>query len=262
MGLVAASTFFYINDESQQLVVERIPIPIKNLPPGLEGFRIAQITDIHLYPLTKPALVSQAVEITNGLKPDLIVLTGDYVWHEAEVIHELTPILARLNARHGVYAIMGNHDIWTDEALIMAAFAEARLPMLVNQGLTISEGGASFYLAGLDDGWSGAPDLDAALTGMPSGAPVILLYHEPDLARDTSLDPRISLQLSGHTHGGQIRLPLIGAPVLPYLGWKYDQGLYKVNDMWLYTNRGIGMTNIPFRYNCPPEISEFTLMRA
>lgn len=136
------------------------------------------------------------------------------------------------------------------------------MPVLVNQGVNITAGGESLYLAGLDDGWSGKPDLKTALEKAPADAPVILLLHEPDLADEVSKDPRISLQLAGHSHGGQIRFPYIGAPILPYLAWKYDMGLYRVKDMWLYTNRGIGVTNEPIRYNCAPEITQFTLVRA
>jgi len=135
------------------------------------------------------------------------------------------------------------------------------MPLLVNQGVELNIAGAPLYLAGLDDGWSGKPDLAAALRHAPASAPVILLLHEPDLADRVSSDPRISLQLAGHSHGGQIRLPKIGALVLPYLAMKYDQGLYRVRDMWLYTNRGIGVTNEPIRYNCPPEITLFTLLK-
>jgi predicted MPP superfamily phosphohydrolase len=110
----------------------------------------------------------------------------------------------------------------------------------------------------LDDGWSGHPDLDATLVGAESGETVILLYHEPDLADQIARDGRVAVQLAGHSHGGQIQLP--SGPVLtPYLAWKYPQGLYRVDDLWLYTNRGIGVTNIPWRYNCPPEITMITL---
>ncbi len=115
------------------------------------------------------------------------------------------------------------------------------------------------YLAGLDDLWSGQADLTAALAQAPANVPTILLVHEPDFADTVAKDGRVSLQLSGHSHGGQVRLPGIGAPILPYLGRKYDQGLYNVNNMWLYTNRGIGLGRIPLRINCPPEITEFTL---
>lgn len=117
------------------------------------------------------------------------------------------------------------------------------------------------YLAGLDDIWSGRPDLQAALDQAPPNTPIILLAHEPDFADTASLDCRIVLQLSGHSHGGQVRLPGVGAPILPPLGRKYDQGLYKINDMWLYTTRGVGLGRIPIRINCSPEITEITLTR-
>lgn len=242
--------------------IERVSIPLKGLPPAFDGFRIVQISDIHLYPLTRLEIVQQAVEISNQLNADLLVLTGDYVWHEVEAIYDLAPVLANLNARHGVYAALGNHDLWTDANIILRAFENIRLPVFVNQGIPITQGKSQLYLAGLDDGWSGQPNLNAALDGAPDNAPVILLYHEPDLADQVSLDKRVSLQLAGHSHGGQIRFPIMGAPLLPYLAWKYDQGLYRVRDLWVYTNRGLGVTNIPIRYNCPPEITEITLVPA
>ncbi len=263
-GALSTSTLYLVGqDQSQELVVERVTLPIRGLVPSLEGFTIAQLSDFHLYPFTQPSLIREAVALSNAQKPDLVVLTGDYVWHELEAIYELAPILAGLNARHGVYAAMGNHDLWTNVDVIKAAFAEVRLPTLINQGVTISEGGGSLYVAGLDDGWSGEPDLQAALAGSPAEAPVVLLLHEPDLADEYSLYPRISLQLSGHAHGGQIRFPRLGgAMILPYLGRKYDYQLYRVNEMWLYSNPGIGVTNEPLRINCPPEITEITLVRA
>lgn len=263
-GAVTATTaYLLLNDESQELVVEHVTLPIKGLASSLEGFKIAQLSDFHLYPYTRPPLIEKSVAIANALKPDLTVLTGDYVWHDLEAIYELAPILAGLNAKHGLYAVMGNHDLWTNVTVIKDAFAESGVPYLINQGVTITEGKGSLHLAGLDDGWSGEPDLQAALVGAPADAPVVLLMHEPDLADDYSLHPRMSLQLSGHSHGGQVRFPRLGgAPILPYLGRKYDYQLYKVNDMWLYTNPGIGVTNEPLRINCPPEITEITLIRA
>ena len=258
--VAGAGTYLYLNDESQQLTVERVRIPLKNLPPGLEGFTIALLADFHLYPLTQLDLIQRAVAMTNDLKPDLTVLLGDYVWHEEEAIFDLAPVLAGLNATHGVFAAIGNHDIWTDVELVKGALDEVRLPYMINEGLPLTVGNATLYLAALDDGWSGQPDLNAALENRPDDAPVVLLYHEPDLADETSLDGRVALQLSGHSHGGQIRLPRKGALILPYLSWKYDMGLYNVNGMWLYTNRGLGVTNEPIRYNCPPEITHITLV--
>lgn len=261
-GLVTATSYLAINDESQNPVIDRVPISINNLHPALEGFTVLQITDLHLYPLTQPALIEKTVIMANELKPDLVVLTGDYVWQDLEAIHELAPILSGLNARYGVFSTLGNHDYWLDADVITAAMESAGLPVLINQGHSIQHGNGSIYLAGLDDGWSGNPDLNATLDGAASNEPIVLLCHEPDLADQYALDGRIDLQLSGHSHGGQIRLPGIGALILPYLGRKYDLGLYKVNDMQLYTNRGLGVISEPVRFNCPPEISQFVLNAA
>lgn len=261
-GLITATSYLAINDESQDPVVDRIPLAIKNLHPTLEGFTIVQITDVHLYPMTQPALVEKSVIMANELNPDLVVLTGDYVWQELAAIDELAPILAGLNAKYGVFSTLGNHDYWLDADVITAAMESAGLPVLINQGLSIQHGKGTIYIAGLDDGWSGKPDLNKTLDRADPAEPVILLCHEPDLADRYSLDGRVNVQLSGHTHGGQIRIPGIGALILPYLGRKYDLGLYRVNDMLLYTNRGLGVISEPVRLNCPPEISQFILNRA
>lgn len=260
-GLTSTVVFLGVKDERGDLVVKRITIPVENLHPALEGFKIVQLTDIHIYPITPIEVAEEAVAIANRLKPDLTVLTGDYVWRVGEVIFELAPVLAGLNANHGLYAIIGNHDIWEGLEISLTGLREAGIPVLINQGLTITEGAGSIYLAGLDDGMSGQPDLEEALRGMPADAPVVLLMHEPDPADEYSLDGRVSLQLSGHTHGGQVRvrdMPM----VLPPLGRKYDLGLYNVNGMWLYVSPGIGEISVPLRYNCPPEVSEFILVRA
>lgn len=261
-GLVTATSYLAINDESQDPVIDRIPLVIRNLHPALEGLTIVQITDVHLYPLTQPEVVKKSVLMANELNPDLVVLTGDYVWQDLDAIYELAPIFAGLDAKYGIFSTLGNHDYWLDADVITRAMESAGLPVLINQGVSIQQGKGSIFIAGLDDGWSGNPDLDETLDGANSSEPVILLCHEPDLADRYSQDGRVDVQLSGHTHGGQIRLPGIGALVLPYLGRKYDIGLYRVNEMLLYTNRGLGVISEPVRFNCPPEISQFILQSA
>jgi predicted MPP superfamily phosphohydrolase len=246
---------------SQNVVVERVQVPLKNLKSGLEGCKIVQMSDIHLYPYTQIGLVQEAVSVANALQPDLVVLTGDYVLQKAGSIFDLAPVLASLNARYGVFAIVGNHDVWTNVDVVRAGLEEAKISVLRNESIVLGAGSSLINLAGLDDGWSGKPDLKATLASLPANTPTILLAHEPDLADTFSLDGRVSLQLSGHTHGGQVRLPGIGAPLLPFLGRKYDRGLYNVNNMWLYTNTGIGVV-FPFRFNCPPEVTEITLVGA
>lgn len=260
--LGATTVYGFLGNEADSPVVERVQIPILNLPSALDGFRVVQISDIHYYPFTTIELVDRAVEMANKLKPDLTVLTGDFVWHEVEPVFELMPSLAKLNAKYGVYTGLGNHDLWTDVKVVSRAIRQERLPLLVNQGIPISVGKSTLYLASLDDGWSGKPDLAAAMANHPGDATTVLLMHEPDLAPRYAPDKRIQLQLSGHSHGGQVRLPFYGPIVLPYLSWKYPMGLYNINGMWLYTNRGLGTTNIPLRVNCAPEITEMTLVIA
>jgi hypothetical protein len=247
--------------EPYSLAIERVEIPFRNLAPALEGFKIVQLSDIHLHPYIQIDFVQRAVAMANTLKPDLVVLTGDYVLRSAESIFELAPVLAALDAKYGLFTIFGNHDLWTDRSVVQRGLEEARLPILYNNGLSLDIGNETIYLAGVDDGWSGSPDLSTALANHSGESFTLLLAHEPDLADPFSLDGRVSLQLSGHSHGGQVRFPGLGAPILPRLGKKYDQGLYQVNHMWLYTNRGLGMT-VPIRFNCPPEITEITLVRA
>jgi uncharacterized protein len=265
-GLVAASNlavlfggFVFLN-ESEDPVVDRVTIPIQGLHPALEGFTIVQLTDIHLLPYTQPEMIQKVVSITNSLKADLVVLTGDFVWRDRTAIYILPPLLAGLNARFGVYSVMGNHDYWLDIQALQAEFDRHHLPVLYNQGVPLGVGKGTLYLAGMDDGWSGMPDLRKAIEGAPSSSPIVLLLHEPDLVDQTSLEPRISFQLSGHTHGGQVLIRGKNPPFKPYLGKKYSQGLFKVRNTWLYTSRGLGTISVPLRINCPPEITHLTLV--
>ena len=199
-GLAGVGGYYYSTQlEPHRLVVEPVQVPIAKLKPALEGFRLVQLSDIHLHPYTQIALVQEAVTVVNTLQPDLIVLTGDYVLQGAESIFELAPVLASLNAKYGVFAVLGNHDLWTDAAVVRAGLAQAGMPVLWNQGLTLGIGQATIYLAGLDDVWSGQPDLKSALVGATPDTPTILLAHEPDFADLTALDGRVDLQLSGHS---------------------------------------------------------------
>ena len=208
-------------------------------------------------------MIEKAVAMANSLNPDLVVLTGDYVWQVLEAIDELAPILANLNARYGVYSTLGNHDYWLDADAITETMEAAGLPVLVNQGLTIQQGGGSFYLAGLDDGWSGNPDLDATLEGSKPEDPVILLCHEPDLADPFSKDDRVDVQLSGHTHGGQVRLPHLPPFYLPRYSGRFVSGFYQVTEhrIPLYVSRGIGTSVLPLRFLCRPEIGLFEISK-
>jgi hypothetical protein len=246
--------------EVDWLDIERVTVPVRGLPPAAEGLTIVLMSDFHLYPYTQLDLVRRAVTLANELQPDVVALVGDFVLESAESIFELGPVLGQLDATHGVFAALGNHDYWTDMRVVAQGLREAGIPLLRNRGLPIGAGTDWIYLAGMDDGWSGEPDLQRALEERPHMLPTVLLLHEPDFADAIAPTGQVALQLSGHSHGGQVRLPLMGAPVLPPYGEKYDMGLYRVGDMWLYTTRGIGVVGPPVRLNCRPEITQITLV--
>lgn len=246
--------------ETGWLKLERVAVAVKHLPATLEGFKIVHMSDFHLDPFNQLDLIREAVAIANSIQPDLTVLTGDFVTRRAEAIEELIPALAALTASQGVFAVLGNHDVYTNAQTVRGALEQAGITVLCNTGVALGNYHGTLYLAGLDDGRWGQPDLQQALDGLPANALCVLLMHEPDFADTAAEDGRVALQLSGHTHGGQIRLPFIGAPVLPKMGKCYIQGLYRVQGMWLYVTRGIGSSGLPIRFNCRPEITEIRLV--
>ncbi len=249
-------------NEMRWLTVERSHIPIARLPESLQGMTIVQLTDLHLHPFTQIEHIDRAVYLANSLKPDVIVLTGDYVWHDAHDILDLMPSLAKLNAKYGVFSVLGNHEYKTDAGLITDTFENVGIPVFKNQGIDIQVGKHALYLAGIDDGWLGSPDIVQTMEAHSAQAPVVLMAHEPDMIDWYAHDTRINLQLSGHTHGGQIQSSSNKPLVRPYLGRKYVQGLHRVNESWVYTSRGIGTTGIPLRRNCAPEVTHITLVDA
>ncbi|MBE2199866.1 MAG: metallophosphoesterase [Anaerolinea sp.] len=247
--------------EPQRLVIERVVLPIAGLPDVFAGFTLVVMSDFHLHPrYTQIDLVQRAVAVANQLQPDLIALPGDFIVSCLQVMAELAPVLGQLRSRYGVYGVLGNHDVRHGSRLIRDVLGEAGIWVLVNEGALLTHRGMHLYVAGVDSGGRGRPDLNRALAAAPPGVPVILLAHEPDLADCFAQDGRVMLQLSGHTHGGQVRLPLLGPLVLPKHGRSYHTGLYRIRQMWLYTTRGIGVNGLPFRFLCPPEITHLTLV--
>lgn len=259
VGAMGFGGWKYVWDvEPWWLALERVKVPIAGLPPALEGLTITQLSDLHWSQDVKEGHIARAVDMALEAQSDLIVLTGDYVTHSASYITDCARELARLIAPHGVYAILGNHDHWTDARLVQAGLEAVGLPVLRNTNARIPVSNANLWLAGVDDVWERRADVDRALAGIPPGAVTVLLAHEPDYADQVS-GRGVALQLSGHSHGGQIRLPLLGAPVLPRWGRKYPYGLRRVGDMWLYTNRGVGLIQPTVRLNCRPEVTVIQL---
>ena len=246
--------------ELEWLAIEELAIPIKGLPPAAEGLRLVQLSDFHLYPFIQLPFIQKIVAAVADLNPDVVLLTGDYVAERADAIFDLAPVLAQLNPTWGMFATLGNHDYWTDSAVVRQGLHETGIPLLVNEGAVI--GRDWLYIAGVDDCWAGQPDLEQALAHCPAHVPTVLLAHEPDTAEWWPDDGRVALQLSGHSHGGQIRAPGYGAIFLPYLGQKYGQGLAQVGQMQVYTTRGLGVVGVPLRFHCRPEITLITLTGA
>ncbi len=261
--IATVSYSFYIEPNWLQLHQETIHLP--SLPLGLQGLRIVQLSDFHLEPHVPLSHIQQAVKLANAQNPHLIVLTGDYA-DTLSGLEKLPIALSQLQAPLGVYAVLGNHDMWLGVKETKQTLIASGITLLENWGSVVTFRDASFYLAGLADSMSGRPDLEATLVNLPSNMLCILLAHEPDIADDIAKDGRVHLQLSGHSHCGQVRVPFYGAPVLPPLGNKYPQGLAKIQDLQVYTTCGVGLIGEPFgppvRFNCPPEVTLLVLNRA
>ena len=250
-------------------VIEYVDIRMPRLPQAFDGFRIVQLSDFHYERFLDDPIIRSAVAKTNELKPDLVVLTGDYVtqhklYGQRQSAHGAEPcgqLLQGIRSRLGTFAVLGNHDVITDPNFVTATLEKNGVQVLRNIALPFEQERARIWLAGIDDVIGKHNDLDQTLKNIPSRESTIVLVHEPDYA-DVVSRRHVDLQLSGHSHGGQVRLPFIGAPYLPPLARKYPWGLRKVRNSLVYTNRGLGTIGIPLRLNCPPEITVVTLRTA
>lgn len=237
--------------------LKRITLPLRDLPAAFEGFTIGQLTDLHLGVLLTGQSVPRAVAALMAAHPDLIVLTGDYISFRRH-LPRLRDALQPLAAPYGIYAIFGNHDGWTDRDAIAELLRGLHIQTLIDEHQVIALGGDRLVVAGVDDMWDGTPDLEAALRGVPAEAPIILLAHAPDYADEAAQTP-VAVQLAGHTHAGHIRLPGLGPLFLPRHGTRYDRGLHRVGQMWLYVSHGVG--GWPLRIGCRGEVTVFTLRK-
>jgi uncharacterized protein len=259
--------------EPNRPILTTMEVVLPPLPAAFNGFTIAHLSDFHYDEHFSAVPLRAAIEIVNHLHPDLVVLTGDFVtvpvfhrrFHTAKqaanAAEPCARLLAQLHPRLGVVSILGNHDVESDAPRIIETLNAHGLPVLRNRSIPIEQEGSRIWLCGLDSVWEGKPNLDLALHGVPREELVILLVHEPDFADQAAHYP-VDLQLSGHSHGGQIWLPGIGAPWLPRFARKYPRGLYKVGPLTLYTNIGLGTIRLPIRLNCPPEVTLVTLRSA
>ncbi len=274
-GLIAAAGLAVYAGEIERhfIDVSHHVVAIEGLPSAFEGARIAQLSDIHLDEYTEPLFLEHAVKVVNDLNLDYVFLTGDFItdgmtsrrftvgaaWQCANILRDL-----KCPQR---YAVLGNHDVLIGSKVVRTALNDNGIPVLVNACTPLERAGGRIWLAGLDDAAESHPRIDLAIPERIRGIaeePVILLCHEPDFADEVAMHAAqaVALMLSGHTHGGQVRVPLIGPINLPPLGRKYVEGWFRFGKMQLYVNRGLGTVGVPFRFNCPPEISVFTLRRS
>lgn len=246
--------------EPFRLTVEHHKIFLSRLPRAFDGLRVVQLSDIHHSPFTSREQIERAVETANSLQPDIIALTGDYVSKERAYAAPCAELMGRLRARHGVYAVLGNHDHWTDAALITDLFRAEGISMLVNQGMRFEKDGAAIWLAGVDDTMVGLEDLPLALSGAREDELKLLLAHNPIILRRAAR-AGVDLVLSGHTHGGQVSLrPERSTSGKPRR--RLVKGLAKRGETQIYVTRGLGTVVLPVRFGCPPEVSLLELRTA
>jgi uncharacterized protein len=251
--------------------IVRQEVALRRWPEAMDGFSIVLLSDFHYDDHFSAHPLKAAIGMVNDLRPKLILLAGDFVSlpllggtderTAAQAAAPCAALLRQMRAPHGLWAVLGNHDFFTDPELVTGALREQGIAVLANQSTAIETKTGRFWLGGVNDVFSGTADVKAAFQERPGGEPAVLLAHEPDFA-DFVARHDVDLQLSGHSHGGQVRLPFLGPLYLPALGRKYVSGLYRVGELAVYTNPGLGTVGLPVRWNCPPEITFLTLRAA
>ncbi len=244
--------------------VVQVPITLSRLSKAFSGFRILQISDIHAGEQFMPAHLNEITEKILELKPDIVLITGDFVYSSPlmtdEILRATADLLSRLSASMPVFAVMGNHDHWWNVSRVREMLQKANIKELANDFSTIEKDGSHLHICGVDDFYVREAKLEPILSRLPEAGCAILMAHEPDFADKSSVSDRFDLQVSGHSHGGQVVIPFLGPLVLPNFGRKYPSGWYKIGNMHQYTNRGLGMVFPYVRFLCRPEITVFTLI--
>ena len=264
----AAGLAFYSGEIARhEIEIVTRTITLSRLPDAFAGLRIVQISDFHFEEFTEAFFLETVVRKVNALAPDLVVLTGDFVSRgplprhiAAKMSYHCAGLLSQLTCPLR-YSILGNHDCMVNSRAVTDALVTHGIPVLANRCVPLERDGQRIWLAGIEDVLEQRPDLAAALPAHrnPDREPVILLAHEPDFA-DLVVGRQVALVLSGHTHGGQVRIPLLPPIHLPEMGARYVEGFFRLSDhTQLYVNRGIGTVGLPFRLRCPPEITVITL---
>jgi len=261
-AVLGAGGLLYAREvETRRVEVVRPTLVLPRLAPEFDGYRLVQIGDFHLDDWMQQGRLNRIMELVNEQRPDLVAIMGDFASYSARRLDAglLVGALRRLSARDGVFATLGNHDYLTDVDLVRRCVRDAGITELLNDVYTLKRGGAGLHVAGIDDVMEGRSRLDLVLGRLPEEGAAILLAHEPDFADVASATGRFDLQLSGHSHGGQVRVPLLTRLVLPPFSQRYPRGLREVGGMVLYTNRGLGTVHARLRFLSRPEITVLTL---
>lgn len=249
--------------EPIRIEVKPLSFVLRRLSREFDGYRIVQLSDIHVDGVMTRERLNRIVTLSNAQNPDLVVITGDFVSQGVALYaDDLIAPLCDLRARDGKLAVMGNHDQREHTLLVRRILDEGEVINLNNAVHSLHRGKAALHVAGVDSMYRQRARLDLVMNQMPDDGAAILLAHEPDFADLSAATGRFDLQLSGHSHAGQVRLPYLLRLGLPHYGERYVSGLHLVGDMLLYVNRGLGMTSLPIRFNCRPEISVITLQVA
>lgn len=261
--LLASGGYGYVRFvEPKRLSITHQLISHSLIPKGFNGKTIVQFSDTHLSEYFTIEQLLHIVEKINAQKPDIVVFTGDLVDepNRYNKLEEIIPYLQKISAPLGMYAIFGNHDHGGyGTELYESIMKNAGFQLLQNNAAEIKlNTGEKIYIAGIDDFILGRPDWDETFRNVDENVFTILLAHEPDSVQHAKLYP-VHLQLSGHSHGGQIKLPFVGPLYTPPYASIYHEGLYEVNNTMLYVNRGLGTTRLPFRFLSVPELTVFTL---
>lgn len=259
-GAIALVGGYSVFIERTWVQINHYQIPLPDLPPAFQGFTLAHLSDIHLGHLVSADFVAQLVQRSNQLNTDAIVCTGDYVHarNTRTEIDAVWPLLTKLKARHGAYAVLGNHDHWADSEH-SKDWLERSGQSVRHQYKTIEKSGEQLLIGGAGDFWGDTLGIDTAFANADPNACKILLAHNPDSV-DSDFTTRVSLVLSGHTHGGQVVIPFLGPPRLPVENERYTSGLIATRDTQLFISKGIGRAIVPVRFNCYPEIAVLHLV--
>ncbi len=256
--------------EPNRILVQTYRVPVRGLPESLAGTRLIHLSDTHYGPFMSKAYLERACEQANALDGDLVILTGDYIHRTPLAIEPGIGLLAGLEARFGALAVLGNHDHWEGAPACRAVFSEIGIPLIDNDRRFLTptgvqtepEPGHSLCIAGVGDLWAGRVSFDDALNTVPEGVPRIVLSHNPDVAETMPPGHRVDLMCSGHTHGGQVRLPALGTPIVPSrYGSKYAGGLVQGPHCRVLVSRGVGMAVLPVRFRVRPELVVIELVR-